>query len=232
MLALGQQLPTGDSLLYAFGAGVCGAVGLLALYRALSIGIMSIAAPISALAAVIPFAWGMLKGDSPRVLQLVGAAIAMAGALLAAREPSTSHVPRDKFRLSVGLALFSAVALGGGLVFLGYSAPGGAMPVLVADRIATSAITVPLALITGAGLGRRPKSWLGPAGVGVCDTSANALYILAFNSGGLMALIGVLASLYPVTTVLLARGVLGERLERHQLTGVAIALAGVVLIAA
>ena len=231
MLALGQHLPTGAPLWYSLGAGVCGGFGLLALYRALSVGIMSIGAPISALAAGVPFVWGMVRGDSPRTLQLVGAGVALLGALLAAREPSHAHVPRDKFQESVLLALFSAVALGIGLVFLGYAAPGGAMPVLVADRIATSAITLPLALVMGQ-MGRSQLKGLGPMiAVGVFDTTANALYIYAFRQHGMMSMVGVLASLYPVTTVLLARAALNETLERHQAIGVGVALAGVALIA-
>ncbi|MCX6388501.1 MAG: EamA family transporter [Solirubrobacterales bacterium] len=231
LLALGDSLPTGAPLWYALAAGVCGGFGLIALYTALSIGIMSIAAPISALAAAVPFLWGMMRGDSPRAIQLVGACVALIGALLAAREPSHSHVSREKFQRSVGLALISAVLLGTGLVFLGYAAPGGAMPVLVADRIATSAITVPLAIM----LGKMPRRGGGPVwpliAVGLFDTSANAFYIAAFQQGGMMALVGVLASLYPVTTVVLARLTLKESMERHQAIGVGVALAGIALIA-
>ena len=230
MLALGESLPSGEPLYAALGAGACGAIGLVALYRALAIGVMSIAAPISALAAVIPFVWGMAAGESPKSLQLFGAVLALSGAVLAAREPSHAPVSRERFRESVGLALVSAVALGFGLVLLGEAAPGGAMPVLVADRIVTTLLILPLALFRGQG--PRGSLWvLAPmVAVGIFDTTANALYIFAFNEGGLMSMIGVLASLYPVTTVLLARGFLAERFERHQAIGVIVALAGVALV--
>jgi drug/metabolite transporter (DMT)-like permease len=62
--------------------------------------------------------------------------------------------------------------------------------------------------------------------VGLTDVAANALFALA-STQGLLALVSVLGSLYPVTTVLLAHVVLGERLTRAQLAGVAVALAGV-----
>jgi drug/metabolite transporter (DMT)-like permease len=74
-------------------------------------------------------------------------------------------------------------------------------------------------------------SLLAVAAVGVADVSANALF--AFASGhGLLALVSVLGSLYPVVTLLLAHILLGERLTRPQQVGVAVALAGVCAIAA
>lgn len=230
MVAVGESLPDGKYLWASLGAGVTGAAGLIALYRALSIGIMSIAAPISALAAVVPFAWGIASGERPATIQLLGGLLALGGALLAAREPSHAHVSRDKFRESVMLALFAAVTLGTGMVLLGVAAPGGAMPVMVADRIAMTLLVVPLALVRGHGPPRDPRILLPMVAVGGFDTTANALYIFAFNAGGMMAIVGLLASLYPVTTVILARGFLGERLERHQAAGVILALAGIAVI--
>jgi len=231
ILILGQSLPEGPDLWNALAAGACGGFGLIALYRALSIGVMSIAAPISALAALVPFSWGLIEGDSPHPTQLIGGGIALAGALLAAREPSHSSVSREQFRKSVVLAGTSAVILGTGLIFLAHASPGGAMPVLVADRIATTAIILPLALIAGQGPRGPWKLLIPPAIVGLFDTSANALYIGAISNGGPLSMVGLLASLYPVTTVLLARFTLKENLERHQAFGVGIALVGIALVA-
>ena len=231
LVLLGESLPEGANLWNSLAAGVCGGFGLIALYRALSIGVMSIAAPISALAALVPFAWGLIEGDSPKTVQLVGGAFALFGALLAAREPSHSTVSREQFRKSVSLAAFSALALGSGLVFLAHASPGGAMPVLVADRIATTAIILPLALMAREGPKGPLVALIPPAIVGVFDTSANALYIGAINQGGPLSMVGLLASLYPVTTVLLARFTLNENLERHQALGVVVALAGIALVA-
>ena len=64
------------------------------------------------------------------------------------------------------------------------------------------------------------------AAVGLADVSANALFALA-SGHGLLSIVSVLGSLYPVTTVLLAHLLLGERLTRLQLGGVGVALAGV-----
>jgi drug/metabolite transporter (DMT)-like permease len=66
--------------------------------------------------------------------------------------------------------------------------------------------------------------------VGGFDNLANVTFALAAQSG-MLALVSVVASLYPVSTVLLARGFLHERMSRPQLAGVVTAFAGVVLIA-
>lgn len=232
MVMIGQSLPEGPALWYSLAAGAVGSVGLLALYQALAIGVMSIAAPISALSAVIPFAWGIARGESPAALQLAGAFVALSGALLAAREPSHAHVPRDRFRTSVILAAVSAIGIGTGLALLGMASDADAVPVIVADRIATAGVILPLALMRRQMPSQGTRSWLPPVAVGAFDTGANVLYIAAFQQGGLMSIVGLLSSLYPITTVVLARLLLAERLERHQAIGVAVALVGVGLVGA
>jgi drug/metabolite transporter (DMT)-like permease len=68
------------------------------------------------------------------------------------------------------------------------------------------------------------------AGAGLLDVAANLLYLLATREG-LLSLVAVLTSLYPASTVVLARFVLNERLVPTQLAGLALAAAGVVMIA-
>jgi drug/metabolite transporter (DMT)-like permease len=67
--------------------------------------------------------------------------------------------------------------------------------------------------------------------VGVLDAGANVLYAWA-STLGLISLAAVLASLFPVVTVILARFVLRERLSSSQGMGVLSALAGVAMITA
>jgi drug/metabolite transporter (DMT)-like permease len=67
--------------------------------------------------------------------------------------------------------------------------------------------------------------------VGIADTAATLLYAAA-STRGLLSIVAVLASLYPVVIVVLARVLLAERVARPQLAGVAVALAGVALISA
>jgi len=211
-------------------AGAGGGAGLAAFYRALSLGTMSVVSPVVASGAVVPFAIALATGERPAVLALFGAAAALGGAVLASVEERRSESP-ERSRAIV-LAVVASVALGVFVYFLGLgSREGDALSTLVGARVGSLSLLFVVALVTRSTL-RVPRVSVGAVVlVGLADVTANALF--AFASGhGLLALVSVLGSLYPVMTVLLAHVLLGERLTRPQKAGVAIALAGVALIAA
>jgi drug/metabolite transporter (DMT)-like permease len=220
---------TGRSLELGVLAGLGGGTGLAAFYRALSIGTMSVVSPLAACGAVVPFAIALLAGDRPSALALVGAVAALAGAVLASVEERRAESP-ERARAIV-LAILAAVALGVFVYFLGLgSREGDALSTLVGARIGSLAVLLVLTSATGASLRLAPRFLPAGAAVGLADLSANALFAVA-SSRGLLSLVAVLGSLYPVVTVLLAHVLLGERLTRAQQTGVAVALAGVAAIA-
>jgi len=218
------------SLALGLLAGVGGGTGLAAFYKALSLGTMSVVSPIAACSAVIPFAISLATGERPAAFAVAGAALALAGAVLASVEERRSESP-ERAR-AVVLALACAVALGVFVYFLGLgSREGDALSTLVGARIGSLTVLVLLAAARRAPLAVPRPSLGAVAAVGVADVSANALF--AYASGhGLLALVSVLGSLYPVVTLLLAHVLLGERLTRPQQVGVAVALAGVCAIAA
>jgi drug/metabolite transporter (DMT)-like permease len=228
VLASGAAMPDGHTLTYGLAAGVFGAVGLAALYSALAIGPMGVVAPLAAMSGIVPVAAGLLQGERPEAIQLIGVALALAGVVLASRhrdEAGARVHPR-----AVVFAAVAAVCLGLLIVLLDEA--GRASPAWAVLMVRVSA----LALLSVALIVRRPSFTMDReqlatlAGVGVLDNGANLLFVLAAQRG-LLSLIAVLASLYPVTTVLLARVALHERLSRIQIVGVAAALAGVALIA-
>jgi drug/metabolite transporter (DMT)-like permease len=129
------------------------------------------------------------------------------------------------------LAVLAALALGGFVYFLGLgSREGDALSALFGARVGSLALLLALAFGRGATLRVPRSSRAAVAAVGLADVSANALFAVA-SGHGLLALVSVLGSLYPVVTVLLAHVLLGERLTRAQQAGVAVALAGVAAIA-
>jgi drug/metabolite transporter (DMT)-like permease len=216
----------------AAAAGLAGAIALSAFYRALAIGTMSIVAPISATGAAVPVVVGIAGGDRPAALQLAGIVAAVVGVVLASRELDEphpeGHVPE---RTSIALALVAA--LGFGTFFVGMDAGADAsVPwALLANRVAS--VTAVL-LVVGAArvpLPGSPRRLAPLVLVGLLDAGANGLYAWG-TTEGLVSVVAVLGSLYPVATVLLARLVLGERVRRVQEVGIVAALAGVVLIAA
>jgi drug/metabolite transporter (DMT)-like permease len=210
-------------------AGVGGGVGLASFYRALSIGTMSVVSPVAACGAVVPFAIAIARGERPSHLAIGGAVFALGGAVLASVDERRSESP-ERAR-AVALAAVAAVALGLFVYFLGLgSREGDALSTLVGARVGSLTFLVAACAVRRTPV-RVPRAALAAvAAVGLADVSANALF--AFASGhGLLSLVSVLGSLYPVVTVLLAHILLGERLTRPQRFGVLVALAGVAAIA-
>lgn len=212
-------------------AGLGGGVGLAAFYRALSLGTMSVVSPLAACGAVVPFGIALATGERPGVVSLAGAAAALAGAVLASAEERRSSSP-ERARAIV-LAIVAAATLGLFVYFLGLGSRDGgdALSTLVGARVGSLAFLLVAAVGTRATLRVPRGSLLAVAAVGLADVSANALFAAA-SGRGLLALVAVLGSLYPVVTVLLAHVLLGERLTAAQKAGVAVALGGVCAIAA
>jgi drug/metabolite transporter (DMT)-like permease len=228
----GEPPPPLDELWPAAAGGIGGLLALAAFYRALAIGTMSIVAPISATGSAVPVIVGLATGERPGALQLVGILAAGVGVVLASREaPHDDEARARAGRASIGLALVAA--LGFGAFFVGMDRASGAdvLWAMLAARVADAALLVPVALLMRPALGIPPRALATLAAIGILDLTANGLYAWG-TTQGLLSVVAVLASLYPLATVLLARGVLGERIRRVQEVGVVTALAGVVLIAA
>jgi len=226
----GAEAPPVADLWPAAGAGAAGALALTAFYRALAIGTMSIVAPISATGAAVPVVVGLATGDRPGALVLAGMAIAVAGVILASREAPGEEAGDRSGRRSILLALVAALGFGTFFVGMDSAADADVFWALLWARAA--AVTL---LLAGAAIVRPPLRVDRPSaailcGVGALDLAANALFALA-TTEGLLSLVAVLGSLYPVVTVLLARAVLHERVQMLQGVGVGAALAGVLLIA-
>jgi drug/metabolite transporter (DMT)-like permease len=164
---------------------------------------------------------------------VAGIAAAIAGVILVSREedPALAASRRAPSRTSILLALVAALGFGSFFVGLRSSAKVDVVWALVAARAAGVALLAAAAAIKGAPLIRDRQAQIALAAVGLLDLSANALYALAIRHG-LLSVVAVAASLYPLGTVVLARVVLGERVRRVQEVGIVAALTGVVLIAA
>ena len=228
-LASGDGPPGLGDVLPAVGAGAAGAAGLAALYRGMAIGAMGIVAPISAVSPAVPLAVDLLRGDAPGGIQWAGIATALAGVVLLAREPGGGARSAG---LAAGVTLALVAALGFGLFVVGLDAAsdGGATWAVVVARASSTSLALCAVLVVAAPLW--PPTSLLPAiaAVGLFDTTANVLVAFAttYGSAGIVA---VLSALYPLTTIVLARIVVGERLDRHRRVGGVLALAGAALVA-
>jgi len=218
---------------WAIAAGLVGMVSLVAFYSALSIGTMGVVAPIAATGAVVPVAIGLIQGERPAPVQLFGIALAVAGVVLASG-PELRGVEKHEARGGVralALALLSAVGFGLVLWLIAQGSKYDVAMTMLTQRTASVTVLLVLFAFTRSAGGLTPADSWQILLVGAGDVMANGLYALSTRSG-LVSLVAVLGSLYPVTTVLLARAVHGERLRAIQNVGVATALLGVVLIGA
>jgi drug/metabolite transporter (DMT)-like permease len=216
-------------LWWGLAGGTAGIVGIGSYYHALSVGTMSVTAPLAAVtSALVPLATGLATGERPGATPLAGAVLGVvAVALLSV--PAGEHATRID-RRALGWALLAGLGLGGFYALLGQASSGSGLWPLVPERLLAALLLVPLATRARfAGAGRPGGLTLGAA-AGVADMGGNICFLLAAQRG-LLSLVGVISAMYPATTMVLARLLLRERLVRVQVVGAALALVAVGLIA-
>jgi drug/metabolite transporter (DMT)-like permease len=223
------RVPGASSVLWGVGAGLTGGLGVALLYHGLAVGRVSVVAPVTAVCSIgIPVLVAIGLGERPVPLALAGIALAVASVGLISRQDDADGQPRRKDpSLLIGLA--SGAAIGAFFVCLARAGDdSGLWPLVIARGAST------LALGAAARIARVrisvPRNVVPVViGCGALDMLANALYLIAVRAGPL-GLVATLASLYPASTVLLARIVLRERLRPVQSVGLACAAVAIVLI--
>lgn len=211
-------------------AGIAGCLGLALLYHALAIGKMGIVSPITAaLGASFPVLAGLFRGERLSGWEAAGIALALVAVVLI----SATHEETGELEVrtrGVKEAIVSGCLLGALYILLAKAGPHAGLYPLITARIASIGLLTLVALLARQSIVPTRSSLPYVAAAGVLDMSANALYLLA-TFHGYVSIAAVLTSLYPASTVVLAWGVLRERLRPVQYAGMFCALAGVVLIA-
>jgi drug/metabolite transporter (DMT)-like permease len=246
-VAVRGEAPPGTGVFWASLAAIFGTIGLIAFYRGMAAGALSIVAPIAGAGAAIPVVWGLARGDNPSAYQELGFAAAFVGVVLASFErrprraaggtslfpqtPSTGPLRgQAAFAAGVGWAAIAMVSFGAYYIPMHAASQGDFLWAAFVFRLTS------ISLVAAAWLALRPPSARRAdlpalAAIGVLDTGGNVFFAAA-SENGLVSVVSILASLYPVVTVLLARAVLHERVHRSQELGIALALSGIVLISA
>jgi drug/metabolite transporter (DMT)-like permease len=223
------RVPAGGYMLTAAAAGIVATLSLAAFYRAMADAPMSLVAPITAAGTVIPVLAGFVRGERLGAVQLAGIGVTLAGIVLASGPEFRSGV-RIR-RQALLFAIGAAAGFGVAYTLLALAAGSGVYGTLLLQRIGGLIVLGPIVLRGGilkeVRLTARRLGAL--ALIGGCDITANGSYALAASRGDL-SVAAVLASLYPVVTALLARGILAERLRAVQGIGVIAALGGVLLL--
>ncbi|WP_340820304.1 DMT family transporter [Methanolobus sp. WCC4] len=224
----GENIPSGNDIMWSVLAGLAGGAGLVALYHALATEKMGIVGPITAVgSAMVPMIFGSLTEGLPSVSQITGFAFAFAGVWLITRGESEQSMELKRLRFPViagtGFGLF--------MILIDQVQGTEVFWPLVGSRSAAAILTFCMILYTGrklrtSGIELLPFILL----AGFLDTGGNVFYVLAARSGRL-DVAAILTSMYPAITVLLAWILLKERLSRRQWTGVFAVMVAVVLIA-
>ncbi|GAC1476254.1 MAG: DMT family transporter [Vulcanimicrobiaceae bacterium] len=214
---------------FGIAAGFAGSIAIAALYAALAVGRMGVVSPITAVVgASVPVVFGFVTGERPTWLALVGVACAFAAVALVSADARTKRISLAE--PGVVPALVSGIAIGALFVLLGYGHADAGLARLAITRAASICLLLAYALVRRERLRPAPGSLRIILIAGALDMLANVLYISATHVG-LLAIVAVLTSLYPASTVFLARVVLHERLSRSQWVGVGLAACGIACIA-
>ena len=226
-VAVRGQGPPGSSVLWACLAAVLGTTGLIAFYKGMAAGALSIVAPIAGAGAAIPVIWGLAHGDHPSGYQELGFAAALIGVVLASfeRRPEAARLAAG-----VGWAVIAMLAFGAYYIPMHEASHGDFLWAAFVFRLTSTTLIAAAWLVLRPPRARRADLPV-LASIGILDTGGNVFFAAA-SARGLVSVVSILASLYPVVTVLLARAVLHERVHRSQELGIVLALAGIVLISA
>jgi drug/metabolite transporter (DMT)-like permease len=218
----------GDEVAWSALAAALGTVGLLAFYRGMAAGAISVVAPIAALSAGIPVIWGVaVSGNHVSSLQAIGFVAAIGGSVAASLE---LRPERTQIAAGVGWAALAMLAFGAYYVPMHAASTQDWLWPAFLFRCTSVTLVWSVVLIRRTRPTGLRGHWAALIAIGLLDTGGNALFAAAASAHGLLSVVSVLASLYPVVTVLLARLLLGERVQRTQDAGVLAVLVGVVLI--
>ena len=232
VIALGHKTMSLSEMGMGALAGIAGFLGIVLLYRGLSRGAMAIFAPTSAVtSAVIPLVVGLFFGKPPSTLGLIGAVLAICAIGLVSMSGG-----KDNNRVVtpglIGLALATGAMFGLFFTLLGTTSSSSGLWPLVGVRVGSIGVGLIVLLVTRTSLRlpSGPRQWTITAGA--LDITANGLYVLAVGAGGPLSIIAPIASLYPVSTALLALFVDKEKVRPVQLAGLGVAVTALVLVTA
>ncbi|MFD8204179.1 EamA family transporter [Streptomyces sp. NPDC059701] len=226
--ALGASFGTG-ALAWGAASGVASAAAFALLYRTLAIGPMNVLSPVTALvSAMLPVGVGLLQGERLGLAGLLGLPLALVAVVLVSAGHGAGAARPSRTALLLALGAGAAIALQ--LVFLHQAPSDSGVAPLIIGRAVSSAVTLAAAGLMFRRLGPEKPAYGVSAAAGVLDSVANLLFLLAAR-GGDLAVVAVVTALYPAGTVLLARGVLAERVHRGQFVGLGTAAVAVGLLA-
>lgn len=222
----------GSALGWGAVAGAGGGLGIVCLYRGLATGRMGVVAPLSGvIAALLPTVVGVAGGDRPSLISWLGILLALPATwLVAGGGTSRDAADLGHRRAAVIDGVLAGLGFGVGFAAIAQApAATGQWPVAVELLVGAVVTALAATVAREAWLPRTPAAVLATS-TGLLAAAAMGSFLAATHHG-MLAITGIIASLYPAATVVLAIGVLRERVHRGQAVGLALCAAAVVLVA-
>lgn len=220
----------GPALFWGVVGGIATAIAVSSLFKALAIGTMGVVAPITSLSVLVPVVVGLLGGDRLGWVLGLGLLVAIVGTVLASgpemRTRAAGHGPKP-----IILAIIAAIGFGVANLSVALGSAFNVTTTLVSNSLVVLVIYAVGALVLREVPRARGRALVGIVAIGILGISANLCFAIASTIAPL-TVVAVLASLYPVITVLLGWRILGEHLQRIQVAGVIAVFLGVAAIAA
>ncbi len=211
---------------WSVASGVFVGLGLPLFYAAMTRGLISIVAPVTGMTgAAIPVIFALARGERPGSLALLGIITALVAIAM------VSLIPGETTGAATALPLAVASGVLFGLFFVCLSLvhdEAGLWPVAL-SRVGSTICLAALALSTTRGLIPDRSVLRFVVAIALLEIVAGVALLKALLLGP-VSVASVLASLYPVTTTILAATLLRERLGRLQLAAIALALGAIVLV--
>lgn len=228
VLVAGTPVPPASDFVWGAIAGIAGSTGLLAFYRAMGSGFMTVVAPVSAVTATaVPVVIGLATGEKPGTLALCGIPFALVAIALVSDVLGPHH--RRAPRSVVAMAFVSGTTFGSLFVILGHTDDSGGLWPIVAMRLASVPYMFMVVRALRRPLGEAKADFKVVVASGILDSVANGFYVLAVRQG-LMSIVATVNSFYPASTLLLATRIDRERVHRSQAIGLALAGCSLLLI--
>jgi drug/metabolite transporter (DMT)-like permease len=228
VIVLGTPVASAHDLWWGAAGGAAGGIALIAFYTALSRGAMTVVAPTTAIvSAVFPVIVGLWLGERPSGIALVGIVVACLAVALVSGVIGSRH----QHTQVTTIVLAALAGVGFGFIFIAFArtaADSGMWP-LVAARAASLPVIAVVVGATRPGRGGLKKVILIVIASGVLDMAANLFYLEASHRG-LLSIVAVISSMYPVSTVCLAFGLDHERVSRTQAAGLVCAATALALV--
>jgi drug/metabolite transporter (DMT)-like permease len=228
LIASSRQV-TGTDIGWSLASGFAGAVGLGLFYSAMGRGLISLVVPLTAvIGATLPIAYGLARGERPGAIALAGIVLALVAIVIVSMLPGNAKPVSAEI---VGTCIVAGILFGGFIIGLSRTSGDAGMWPAALSRLSCAAGLLALAPLAAGPLDGMRRALPACIAIGALEAAGMVTLLLAVQRGP-VSVASVLLALYPVTTVLLAVGVLGERPSRLQLVGIALALAAVLLISA